>query len=219
MQENQGGGGSCGKACMWTCGGCAIVIVLFVLMTVIGATCFGCTVCAGMSSLFGGLFQAIGHVSDINTYFEDLEDEGWDVDFSDSNQPSGYGASVDDETPMIWRARESGDDEWIEYVWTFGLDEGALEELESMDEDDFDFSMLGEALKFTLLPRTEAALEVHEELGIPLPDDFELQPLDEDGGRRPDRHDRDRDRDDETDEDDEEPRRRQKDGKSFRIAA
>jgi hypothetical protein len=129
--------------------------------------------------MFGGLFQGIANVSKISTYFEDLKTEGWEVDDSLSNQPSGYGAEVESETPMIWKARESADDDWTLYVWTFSADTEAMNRLGEGDE--FNWSDLQAMMNFTLTPRTEAALEVHRELELPLPDDFELEPWDESG--------------------------------------
>lgn len=178
---------NCGKVCLITCLTCAALIVLFVLLVTI-MTCAGC---ACMSSgLFGGMFSSIGNIIKIQAHFEDLRSQGWEVDDSQSNQGGGYGGNVEAGTPMIWRARENPDDEWIVYVWEFGpADPEAFENLE--DEEMPDWSAL---MNWTLLPRTEAALEVHEELNLPLPDDFELIPWDEDDGGDRDR-DRDRDRD------------------------
>ena len=129
MQENQSSGNSCGKACMWTCGGCVVLTILFVVLPMIAISCFGCAACAGMAPMFGGLFQGIANVTKISTYFEDLKTEGWEVDDSLSNQPSGYGAEVESETPMIWKARESADDDWTLYVWTFSADTEAMNRL------------------------------------------------------------------------------------------
>ena len=176
------------------------------------------------SGLFGGMFSSIGNIIKIQAHFEDLKSQGWEVDDSQSNQGGGYGGNVESGTPMIWRARETPDDEWIDYVWEFGpADPEAFEDAES--GEDVNFSAL---MNWTLLPRTEAALEVHEELGLSLPDDFELEPWDEDTGRDRDRDRdrdeeevRDRDRDDGGDEEggngDEEERPRR--SKSFRKAA
>jgi hypothetical protein len=129
-----------------------------------------------MMPMVGGLLQALGNVGKINGYFEDLQNDGWEVDSSQSNQPSGFGAEVEAGTPMIWRARETSDDEWIDYVWTFGPRTGAAGNGEDQGgTGQIDFMAM---MDFELVPRTEAALEVHQELGLPLPDDFELEPWD-----------------------------------------
>lgn len=199
MEEKQGGS-SCGKACGWTCVGCVILMILFVGVPLIAFSCFGCAACAGALPMLSGIFQGVGNASKIGNYFNDLEDQGWEVDSSQSEQPQGYGASIDSEKPMIWRARESEDDEWITYVWTFGTDPAVIERLGESEEPNW--SDFGALFNFQLIPRTEAALEVHEELGLPLPDDFELVPWDEEDGGRPERT-RDRDRDDTEDMEDE----------------
>ncbi|MCX6645014.1 MAG: hypothetical protein NTY09_01445 [bacterium] len=132
--------------------------------------------------MLGGLFQGIANVSKISTYFEDLKTKGWEVDDSQSNQPSGYGANVESETPMIWKARENPEDDWTLYVWTLSADTEAMNRLGEGKGNQFNWSDLQAMMNFTLTPRTEAALEVHRELGLPLPDDFELEPWDESGG-------------------------------------
>lgn len=196
---------NCGKVCLISCLTCAAILVLFVLAITI-MTCAGCA-CMG-SGLFGSMFKSVGHIMKIQAHFEDLKSQGWEVDDSQSGQPSGYGGSAQAGTPMIWRARENPDDEWTEYVWEFGpADPDAFEEAESGEAADFSALM-----NWIVIPRTEAALEVHEELDLPLPDDFELEPWDEDRGRE---KDRDQDRDQDGGDEDEGERR----SKTFRKAA
>jgi len=210
---------NCGKVCLFSCLGCIGLIVLFALIILL-VTCAGCTSCmGGLGNMFGGLWNAYGQVSEIQGYFEDLKAEGWEVDDSQANQQSGYGSNVETDVPMIWRARESEDDDWTEYVWVLSMPNA--EELENMDGEDFDFSDLGGLMEMVLLPRTEAAVEVHEELGFDLPDDFELEPWtgrDRDRDRDDEdrvRDRRDRDRDDEEEEDSGRTRR----SKTFKLAA
>jgi hypothetical protein len=162
---------NCGKVCLFSCLGCfGLGVVLFLVLLI--ASCAGCTAFLGM---FGGLFQAIGNVAKISSYFDDLESKGWEVDDSQSNQPSGYGSNVEAGTPMVWRARENRNDEWTDYVWELGpADPEAFRSL----EEDGNMDNFKAAMNWVLIPRTEAALDVHEELGLPLPDNFELDPID-----------------------------------------
>jgi hypothetical protein len=177
---------NCGKVCLISCLSCAALIVLFVLLMFIMA----CASCACMSSGFLGLFGAMGNVAKIQAHFDDLEAQGWDVDSSQSNQGAGYGSNVESGVPMIWRAREHADDEWTEYVWELAPIDPATGEIAQNFENMGWSQMMN--LTWFLVPRTEAALEVQEELELPLPENFELQPWEEEGGR-----DRDRDRDEE----------------------
>jgi len=156
---------TCLKGCLV---GCLIIVGLGILMGI------GCLVCTG--SVFGPLFGTIRNVAKIQAHFTKLENEGWEVDDSESNQPEGFGAKVESDTLMTWRARENRDDEWTVYTWEMRLaDENAQR---SMEEGDFSN---WQALKnWILVPRTQAALDVHRELNLPLPDGFELEPLDND---------------------------------------
>jgi hypothetical protein len=143
---------SCGKACLV---GCIIVVVLSILAGI------GCFVCVANSPLGAGLKNTVK----IQTYFTNLESQGWEVDDSESNQPSGYGVNVETGQLMIWKARENPDDEWTYYVWEFGpVNPNALNEGD-----------IWAMFDLQLLPRTEAALDVHRELNLPLPDGFELR--------------------------------------------
>jgi len=208
---------TCGKACLITCLSCLGLMVLLAVIAFIG-TCAGCAVFSG---LFGGLWRSIGGTMKINNHFKQLEEQGWEVDWSQSGQSRGYGAEVEAGQPMIWRARENPDDEWIVYVWELRPeDPEALEKLG--EEGEFDLSALG---GWNLVPRTEAALEVHEELELPLPDDFELEPWGEDGhGKDDGDEDRDRARDRRDRDTDEEEGKEEEDGgrrrtKEMKLAA
>jgi hypothetical protein len=165
---------------MWTCGGCVVLTILFVVLPMIAISCFGCAACAGAMPMFGSLFQGIANISKISSYFEDLKTQGWEVDDSQSNQPSGFGANVESDIPMIWKARENPDDDWTLYVWTLNMNADAMNNMQNEEEPSLED--LRSLMNFTLTPRTEAALEVHRELGLTLPDDFELEPWDEEGG-------------------------------------
>ncbi len=183
---------TCGKTCLI---GCVILFVLGII--VVG----GCVYCG--YNIFGGLFQS---AIKIEGYFTELRNEGWIVDDSESNQPSGYGASVDSGQLMIYKAKETEDDDWIYYVWEIPIPDG-----ESSDAD------LSALLNLTIIPRTQAALEAHEELNLELPDDFELDEWSPDADDRDRDRDRDRDEDENGDEDNGEDRRRG--GKSLKRAA
>ncbi len=136
--------------------GCIMLAVLGILVAA------GCLWCG--FNLFGGLFRTLASTAKIKTYFTGLESQGWEVDDSESRQPEGYGAEVEIGDIMIWRAREKPEDEWTYYVW-----EAAIPEVEKADED------VTKLLDFMLLPRTQAALDVHHELKLPLPENFELR--------------------------------------------
>lgn len=182
---------TCGKTCLIGC------IILFVLGIIVVGGCLYCGY-----NIFGGLFQS---AIKIEGYFTELRNEGWIVDDSQSNQPSGYGVSVETGELMIWRAKENEEDDWIYYVW-----EIPIPDPESSDAD------LSALLNLTIIPRTEAALEAHEELDLELPDDFELDewhPPDED------RRDRRRDRDEDEDEDEDNGEDRRRSGKCLKRAA
>jgi hypothetical protein len=180
MEENTGSSNNCGKVCLFSCLGCLGLVILLVLILFI-ATCAGCAGCmGGLGQAFGGLWKSIGEVSKISKHFEDLKAQGWEVDDSQSNQPSGYGSNVEADVPMIWRARENPDDEWTEYVWELSMPN--VENLEGKDSSDMDWSDFANMFEMQLVPRTEAALEVHRELGLDLPDDFVLEPWAGDGG-------------------------------------
>jgi len=136
--------------------GCILIAVFGILVAA------GCLWCG--FNLFGGLFRTLASTAKIQAHFRDLESRGWEVDDSESKQPEGYGTEVQIGDIMIWRAREKPEDEWTYYVW-----EAAVPELEEADED------VTKLLDFMLLPRTQAALEVHRELKLPLPENFELR--------------------------------------------
>lgn len=178
---------TCGKGCMV---GCIVVVVLVILL---GAGCY---------IILRPAINMGMDVVKISTYFEELRADGWEVDDSDSNQPEGYGFNFEDNEPMVWRARETADDDWIYYVW----------EVRFGEEGRRVPTGLQDIRNLSMLPRTEEALEVHEELGLALPDGFELEdpwepPEDTDRGR-----DRTRDRDRTDDQDDEEPVDEEEDG-------
>jgi len=129
------------------------------------------------------------NVVQIQGYFTNLQNQGWQVDDSQSNQPSGFGVEVETGQLMIWKARESGDDDWGYYVWEFSMaDPQALEQGEWQA-----------VFNLMVLPRTEEALDVHRELNLQLPDNFQMRewfPPDE-----TDRPSRDRDTDSVREED------------------
>jgi hypothetical protein len=227
MDSNQSSN-NCGKVCLFSCLGClGLVVILFLILWI--AACAGC---AGGLGMLSGLFSSIGDITKISGHFEDLKDEGWEVDDSGANQPSGYGAEVEAGVPMTWLAREDPDDEWIEYTWVMVMP--GLEEMEEMDEEDEpSFSEVMGMLEFILIPVTEEALEVHRELGLELPDDFDIddwsdyvQGTGDDRGRDRDRDDRARDEDeddgengDENGDDDDGDREHERRSKSLRKAA
>lgn len=186
---------TCLKGCLV---GCLIIVGLGILMGI------GCLVCTG--SFFGPMMGTIANAAKIQAHFTKLESEGWEVDDSQSNQPEGFGAKVESDQLMTWRARENRDDEWTIYTWEMRLaDESAQRNLEEGDLSNW------QALRnWALVPRTQAALDVHEELNLPLPDGFELEPLDDEGSsgnRLKDRANEDEEdeagTDDETDDTDE----------------
>jgi len=164
QQTQSSGGNTCLKACLV---GCLIVVVVVVLGGI------GCIVCVGKAGK--GLWGAIGGVTKISAYFDAKKAQGWEVDDSQSNQPQGYGAQVQAGQLMTWRARENRDDDWTIYTWELRMaNEDAAQKMNEGQTPDW-----REFLNWILVPRTQAAMDVHEELKLPLPDGFTLEPIDE----------------------------------------
>ncbi|HEX9743855.1 MAG TPA: hypothetical protein VGB30_00355 [bacterium] len=165
----------CGKGCLI---GCGVVAAIGLII-------------AGIAVYIMWPFIDMGanQIAKVTLYFEDLKDKGWDVDDTMSNQPSGMGFEAEAGVPMTWRARESSGDDWTEYTWMIVFGEGETD-FETMDWQDFKNA--------TFVPVTEAALEVHNELDLPLPDWYDISDYDSSSDSR---HDRNRDEVDESDED------------------
>jgi len=153
---------TCGKSCLV---GCLILVGLGILMGI------GCLVCG--VSLTKGFWNAGRNISKISAYFDEKKNAGWEVDDSESNQPEGAGFKTESDVLMTWRARENPDDDWTVYTWEMRpVDEQAMQKVEQGNWQ----AILGE---WIVVPRTQAALDVHHELNLPLPPNFELQPVGE----------------------------------------
>lgn len=169
---------SCGKACLIGC------IVIVVLLVIAGA---GCLVCA--SRMGGGFFSAALNLARIQKHFETLEEQGWEVEHPDSVKQGDFGAQLEPGESITWRARENRDDDWTIYTWRTELGRGEGWE-----------TILG----VSIIPITEAALDVHRELGLSLPEAYELPPSAQDDGTQKERRageDGDAEEDEQTDED------------------
>jgi hypothetical protein len=134
----------------------------------IGILSAGCIV-----YLTRGLWNAGRNVNKISAYFKEKKNAGWEVDDSESNQPEGRGFNAEADVPMTWRARQNPDDDWTVYTWEMQpADDQAMQKLQPGDWK----AAFGE---WFVVPRTQAALDVHHELNLPLPPNFELQPTGE----------------------------------------
>jgi len=190
---------NCGKTCCISCVGCScLVIVAFVA---------GLIVVAVMGvKLFMDLSPAFTQIKEINDYFTELQEDGWEVQMPITDV-SGDTVGFDPDDPLIWLARENPDDDWTVYIWEFSITEEAFEflmdfaednevskEYDDLDQMMRDVNMVIDGLKQArMIPHSEAALEVHEELDLELPEDFRLDEWEYDpehpsrsGGDRPD---------------------------------
>ncbi len=146
--------------------GCLVLALIFIV-GVGGCTYF---VYRMVPKTIGGAMNFTNQVMALETYFEDLRMQGWQVDNSQAQQyTGGVGSQASGQNPsvpemlFIYKARENSGDEWIYYVWE--MDMGP------MTNSTNPFTTMSE---ISMVPRTQEALDVHEELGMELEDNFKL---------------------------------------------
>jgi hypothetical protein len=152
--------------------GCLITgAILFVLAFVVGGCFMYKTGTAVMNSSYMQGLTAIAN------YFENLKEQGWEVDDSQVRamanayrQPGGYqpGQAPPGGGEFVWKARQNADSDWIEYKWTISIAP------EFTDGPPPNFNMSKMMDMFMLVPTNQAAMDVHTQLGLPLPPGFKL---------------------------------------------
>ena len=116
----------------------------------------------------------------LTAHFQSLKQQGWEVDDSaiqaqsKAMQSYGRGGTAPGGTPfgpgssgeLVWKARKSDSDPWTEYIWTMYMPDPRT--LPSPPNPSNVFDMLW------IVPKNDAALEIHNQLGLPLPPNFKL---------------------------------------------
>jgi hypothetical protein len=138
-----------------------------------------------------------GHVSIIGNYFDRLKSEGWEVDSTTPRTVSyryegnSMGVVREKET-LIWKARPDSTQQWTEYIWElYPVNKTTFDLLSSqsiptdnwwmrgVEVNTFGVSATGspglDGYKTILLPANEAALEVHHQLCLRLPEGFKIE--------------------------------------------
>ncbi len=129
-----------------------------------------------------------GHLTIISIHFREIKEWAWEVD--DSGNPTDPPAEVTSHETWRWRVRREPDEQWTEYAWElYPIDEESLRFLEdrgiSVDQwrkTTYELEHGGKGAMAVLLPVTDAALELHLQLGLQLPDSYEIQMLSEAAG-------------------------------------
>lgn len=136
-----------------------------------------------------------GHVKMIGEYFDKIRDEGYEVDPATPPRSSyTYNTTIGTIERIeyfVWRARLIGTEQWVEYSWElYPVNTETFEILKAkgipvnywwksgVSESGCGASSSGSigiaGYKTILIPTNGAALEVHKELGLRLPENFTL---------------------------------------------
>ncbi len=124
------------------------------------------------------------HVWLLIEYFTEIESIDTQVEFPKNLFRSIY--FFKDPETLVWRVREAGDSNWTEYKWElYSMKSSTLAELRSRGIPTNNwwtdwaesYGYIHNEIRAILLPSNEEALEIHIELGLPLPEDFSVDDL------------------------------------------
>lgn len=139
-----------------------ILYFLLIFLAIMGIAYFG----HGLRSLNNQL--NFGMAQKAWDYGNKLQSEGWQVEYPAEMEnfipPTGDGSLI------FFMARESEDNAWVEYIWEFYQSSDRSRAI--LRERGMPDNLWWLPSRTFLIPLTEAALDAHKELDLPLPDDF-----------------------------------------------
>jgi hypothetical protein len=146
------------------------IYFLLIFMVIMGLAYFG----HGLGILNEQL--NFGMAYKVWEYGQTLKSQGWEIEYPVDTEefvpPSGDGS-------LIWFAvrKEPDDPDWVNYIWEYYQSSSASRAI--LRERGISDALWWFPSRSFLIPRTQAALDAHLEIGLPLPGDFEVEELDE----------------------------------------